>query len=586
MRQLPSDGGGNMAAPTTKCSGGSLGGLAQGRRSQRYSLGRSWRYGLLTLATAGLWLLAVPSRAAERLIITYGGLERTIPIADIETFAATGQLTSQLQAYNRYLQFSPAQLDQVRQVLTAPADTLSLVGIAQFLYTQQGERLLHELTRVVRTPARTGDFSALRAALILGAARAEGGVTLLDVLRAYPLEGIRIDLAEGFAIAAEVDRAIVQSAQAVGLVQDLARQEAEADPLSQDEFSALLRLIQGSRTYEVQSLSRRIPGLSRPANFYLPQRREGQTAPPGGVPVVVISHGLGSTRQSYTYLANYLASSGFAVVAIEHEGSNNEQLTALLEGRTSEVVPDQEFHRRPQEVSLTLDALTQIQAGATPLPIALDLSRIGVVGQSFGGYTALALAGARVDRGTLAAECPPEVLTFNPSLLLQCQAAALDPPDRPPQDDRVKSILVMNPVGSVLFGPAGYQRITVPVMMVGSAVDTIAPAFPEQIQPFTWLSAPERFLVLMSRGTHFSVIGDEPTADQPLPIPPEIIGPRPDLAQAYMQVLSLAYFHLTLNQDERFRPIVQASFAQAISNEAFPLYLSTTLSAEGLESAL
>lgn len=553
---------------------------------QRHSLGRHWRYGLLTLATVGLWLLAVPSRAAERLIITYGSLERTIPIADIEAFAATGELTPQLQAYNRYLQFSQAQIDQVRQVLTAPADSLSLVGIAQFLYTQQGERLLYELTRVVRTPARTGDFSALRAALILGAARADGGVTLLDVVRAYPLEGIRIDLAEGFAIAAEVDRAIVQSAQAVGLVKDLARQEAEADPLSQDEFSALLRLLQGARSYGVQPMSYSIPGLSRPANLYLPQLREGQTAPPDGFPLVIISHGLGSNRQSYTYLGNYLASGGFAVVAIEHEGSNNEQLMALLEGRTNEIVPDEEFHRRPQEVSLTIDALTQMQAGAATLPIALDLNRIGVVGQSLGGYTALALAGASFDRRTLTAECPPAVLTFNPSLLLQCQAAALAPPARPLHDDRVTSIFVMNPVGSVLFGPEGYQRITIPVMMVSSAVDTVAPAFPEQIQPFTWLSTPERFLVLMSRGTHFSVIGDEPTADQPIPIPPEIIGPRPDLAQSYMQVLSLAYFHLTLNQDERFRPMVQAAFAQAISNEAFPLSLTTTLSAAGLGAAL
>lgn len=547
---------------------------------------RRWRYGVLSLATVGLSLLAAPSRAAERLIISYGVLERTVLIQDIETFAATGQLTPQLRAYNRHLQFSQDQLAQIQQVLTTPAEQITPVNIAQFLYTQQGEWLLRELTRVVRTPARVGDFSALRAALILGAVNAEAGVTLLDVLRAYPLEAIRIDLAEGLVIAEEFNRAIVQSSQAVAFVQNLAQQEAEAAPLTPAEVSALLGLLQDARSYGVQSISRRLPGLDRPANLYLPQLREGQTAPRAGFPVVLISHGLGSNRHSYTYLAQALARTGFAVVAIEHAGSNDEQLNALLEGRAAEVIPDEEFLRRPQEVTGAIDALERIQASGSSLPIRLDLSRIGIVGQSFGGYTALALAGATFDLETLAAACPPVVLTFNPSLLLQCQAASLTDPHQQLQDRRITAMFIMNPVGSVLFGPGGYHRITIPVMMVGSAFDTVAPAFPEQIQPFTWLSTPERYLVLMDQGTHFSVIGDVPADEQPIPIPPEIIGPRPDLAQAYMEVLAQAYFHLTLNQDERFRPMVQAAFVQAISNNDFPMHLSTTLSAEGLDAVL
>jgi hypothetical protein len=316
----------------------------------------------------GLSFLATPSQAAERLIISYGVLERTISIQDIETFAATGQLTPQLRAYNRYLQFSQAQLNQVQRVLTTPVETITPVGIAQFLYTQQGERLLRELTRVVRTPARVSDFSALRAALILGAVNAEAGVTLLDVLRAYPLEAIRIDLSEGFVVAEEINRAIVQSSQAVALVQNLAQQEAEATPLAPAEVSDLLRLLQGSRSYGVQSISRALPGLDRPANLYLPQLRDGQTAPRAGFPLVMISHGLGSNRHSYTYLAQTLARAGFAVVAIEHAGSNDEQLVALLEGRTAEVVPDEEFLRRPQEMTQAIDALQNLQNGESTLP--------------------------------------------------------------------------------------------------------------------------------------------------------------------------------------------------------------------------
>lgn len=560
-------------------------GIILTQRPRQRSRWSRWRYGVLSLATAGLWLLALPSRAAERLIISYGALERTVSMADIETFAATGQLTPQLQAYNRYLQLSPAQLNQAQQALNTPAENLSLVGIAQFLYTPQGERLLRELTRVVRTPARVGDFSALRAAIILGATNAEDGITLLDVLRAYPLEAIRIDLLEGFVVAEEINRAIVQSTQAVSLVQDLSRQEAEALPLTDAEFSALMGRLQASRAYGVQRRNQRIEGLDQPANLYLPQLREGQTAPPSGFPVIVISHGLGSNRHSYDYLANDLASGGFVVVAIDHAGSNDEQLAALLEGRTDNVVADEEFLRRPQDVTLTLNALQQLQNNGS-LPVRFNGNRIGVIGQSFGGYTALALAGATDDRTALNTACPPAVLTFNPSLLLQCQATNLEHPSPPLQDARVKSIFIMNPVGSVLFGPEGYQRITIPVMMVSSAADTVAPAFPEQIQPFTWLATPERYLALIGFGTHFSVIGDVTATDQPIAIPPDIVGPRPDLAQYYMRTLALAYFHLTLNQDERFRPMVQAAFLKALSHGPYSLSLSTTLSPEGLEAVL
>jgi predicted dienelactone hydrolase len=329
-----------------------------------------------------------------------------------------------------------------------------------------------------------------------------------------------------------------------------------------------------------------VPGLSRPVELYLPQRYGGQPNPPQGFPVVIISHGLGGTRNSYTYLANYLASGGIAVAALEHAGSNDQQLVALLEGRTAEIVPDEEFFRRPQDVSLTINALERARSSNPTLFSRLDLNRLGVVGQSFGGYTALALAGAPFDQARLGEYCPPNALTFNPSILLQCQAMRLGDPGQQLADARVKSIFIMNPIGSVLFGPSGYHQIQLPMMMVSSAADTVAPAFPEQIQPSTWRGRPDHYLLLLNLGTHFSVVGDIALADQPLAIPPALIGPRPDLAQSYMQVLGLAYFKLTLSQDERFRPVVQAAFVEALSSEFFPMGLTTTLSETALEQAL
>jgi len=198
----------------------------------------------------------------------------------------------------------------------------------------------------------------------------------------------------------------------------------------------------------------------------------------------------------------------------------------------------------------------------------------------------LALAGATYDLDSLGSRCPPGTLSFNPSLLLQCQAVRLGDPGDSLIDPRISSIFVMNPIGSALFGHQGYGQISVPVMVVAGAIDTVAPAFSEQIQPFTWLTSSDRYLLLVSQASHFSVIGDIDLEGQPVTIPPEIIGLRPDLVQSYMQVLGLGFFKLTLEQDERFRPVVHAAFAEALGTSPHPLSLTTTLSEEALNEAL
>lgn len=524
-----------------------------------------WLLGLL-----GLLGTAAPLQAAERLLVGFGPFERGIPIADLERFATSGELTPQLRIYSRQLQLSGDQLDQIRDVLTTPA-SISPVAVAQFLYTEQGVLLLEQIGRVVQTPVRQANVQALRGALILAAADPAGDFTLLNVLKTYPTSAIRIDLGEGLAIAQEINQAILQSEQAFAQVRSLAQQEAEANPV---DFEAVLGLVQQELQYGVDRLQVVVPGLQHPVQIYLPEVLSGGPGrPTQGFPLVVISHGLGGTSNSYAYLAGYLATGGIAVAAIEHAGSNDQQLYALLTGQSGAVVPDEEFLRRPKDVSLTLNTLSRLNESVSPLQRQLDLSRVGAIGQSFGGYTALALAGATFDTEGLAADCPPSTLSFNPSLLLQCQAARLGDPGKSLGDPRIGAIFVMNPIGSILFGETGYSQIAVPVMLVAGTADTIAPAFPEQIEPFTWLTTPERYLLLISQGNHFSTIGDVAAGNQPLPIPPEIIGPRPELVWGFMQVLSLAYFKLTLEQDQRFQPALSAAFAAALAVDPYGLSL-------------
>ncbi|MGB5975593.1 MAG: alpha/beta hydrolase, partial [Nodosilinea sp.] len=448
---------------------------------------------------------------------------------------------------------------------------LGPVAVAPFLYTEQGILLLEQISRVVTTPVRQANVQALRGALILAAANPETGFTLLNVLKTYPTVAIRIDLSEGLAIAQEVGQVVLQSEAAFAQVEAQALAAVAANPI---DAEAVLRLVQSERQYDIDLIQVVVPGLPQPAKLYLPQAQPGRRRMPAqGFPLVVISHGLGGTRDSYNYLAEYLATGGIAVATLEHPGSSNQQLYALLSGRSDTVVQDEEFLRRPRDISLTIDTLARLSQSPSPVQNQLDLSRVGIAGQSFGGYTALALAGASFDLAGLAEACSPDRLSLNPSLLLQCQALRLGDPGSSLADSRVKSVFVMNPIGSVLLGLTGYGQIEVPVMVVAGTADTIAPAFPEQITPFGWLTTPDRYLLLIDRGTHFSTVGDVAVGDQPLAIPPAVVGLRPELVWSYMQVLGLAYFKLTLEGDQRFRPALQPAFAAAIEIDPYRLSL-------------
>ncbi len=49
------------------------------------------------------------------------------------------------------------------------------------------------------------------------------------------------------------------------------------------------------------------------------------------------------------------------------------------------------------------------------------------------------------------------------------------------------------------------SQISVPVFLMGGSDDIVTPAVPEQINPFTWLRSPNKYLAIMEKRTHFSI---------------------------------------------------------------------------------
>ena len=532
-------------------------------------------------------VLIRPAVSAERLYVSYGVLERSISVAALEAFVRKGELDSDLSVYSQYA--DAKRLADLRQALVVRAD-LTPIAVSQFLYTPQGEILLRRLGQVIQPESRDTGFYAIRAALILASSDPEG-LTPLNVFRKFPTRGLRIDLQRSLQIAGDLERAITRTNQATATLNQLAQLEALATPIasttpvpdlaSRGAFSwqkETIRLVDRTRSF-VTTLGRE---RVFPVDVYLPQIRTDRSGQARKIPVVVISHGLGSDLTTFRYLAEHLASYGFAVAVPEHPGSNAAQLQALIAGTVSEAAAPSEFIDRPLDIKYLLDDLTR-RAKSDPRYGRLNLEQFGVLGQSFGGYTVLALAGALINFEQLQKDCDAQALdnTLNLSVLLQCRANALPRLDYGLQDSRVKAIVAINPIDSAVLGQAGFNQISIPTMIVSGNADTIAPALQEQVQPFTWLRSSDRYLVLIDRGTHFSTLEEIMTADS-IPLPVEVTGPTPRIARRYMSALSLAFFQTYIANQPSYRPYLSASYAQFISQDPLRLSLVRSLNAEQL----
>ena len=551
---------------------------------------RIGRRALRAIAFTGIGLLAaaVPAHGAEELIISYGILERTIPIEDLEAFAKGGALSSQLSAYAGYVGLTDQDLANLQSILTERAE-LSHVDLSQFLNTTQGNTLLTLLGDVVQTPSRQSGSLAIRAGVVLAAADEAEGLTIINFLKKYPTPGLRIDLAQGLEIANAVFATLDDTERAFALVHALAAEAAaQASPEDIAASQQIQQLIFGLPRFAVTQELIRLPARQVAATLYLPRPRLSNQSLPDTMPVIVISHGLGDVRTSYDYLATSLAAQGFAVVSLDHPGSNSQQIDQLLSGLSPELIDDREFVNRPKDVSALLDRLEQLAAKRPNLRDRLDTNKVGLIGHSFGGYTALALAGASYNADRLSQACTPQPDYLNPSLLLQCQATEITLEASNLQDERVQAILAVNPVGGAIFGPSGFADVAVPTMIFGSTADTVAPALPEQIEPFTWLQTPDRYLVLASDTTHFSVISLEAGSEPLIPVPDTLLGTSPELAQDYLQTLALVFMSRHLKQDLRYDAALTAQFIEdaVVRSPLAPLSLISNLRSEALDQAI
>ncbi|AFY36310.1 protein of unknown function DUF1400 [Calothrix sp. PCC 7507] len=519
--------------------------------------------------------------AAERVHASYSALDLSISVNTLDSYATTGVIKDELAVYQQYL--PPQQLEELRRILSTPVK-ISPIVVSQFLRTPQGEFLLRRLAAVIQNKSQQPQpgFDALRSALILASAE-PGGLTLLNLLRKYPTKIIDVDLAHCLEIAAELEKLVNETSLAIAAVTKKSQIEAAIAPESIN-FAKLpdLRL---PGTFKLQKQTLKLLDSTRNrlllTDIYIPN-----VATPA--PVIVISHGLGTDSSNFQYLATHLASYGFVVVVPTHPGSNTQQLNA----KASQVAESNEFTDRPLDVKYILDQLEKSNQFDPRWKGRLNLQQVGVFGQSLGGYTALALAGAKINFEQLKQDCQPEALqdTWNMSLLLQCRALALNSKKFAKEynlrDGRVKAAIAVNPITSSIFGKAGLSQVQIPIMLVGSSDDTVAPALYEQILPFSWFATTHKYLVTLVGATHFSTIGNGNSLNEPTGLHSQIIGDNPAQARRYINALSLPFFQTHVVGKQQYAPYLNATYAKAISTHPLSLSFVQSLSMNELAQAL
>jgi predicted dienelactone hydrolase len=139
-------------------------------------------------------------------------------------------------------------------------------------------------------------------------------------------------------------------------------------------------------------------------------------------PVILFSHGLGGSRYGNRYLRQHWACRGYAVVFVQHPGSDAAVWRDSPPRKRMDALKDaanlQTLLQRLRDVPAVLDQLEQwhTETGHV-LSGRLDLDRVGMSGHSFGAMTTQMVSGQQVPRGRRSFTDPriKAAIAFSPS---------------------------------------------------------------------------------------------------------------------------------------------------------------------------
>lgn len=186
---------------------------------------------------------------------------------------------------------------------------------------------------------------------------------------------------------------------------------------------------------------------------------------PGRHPMLVLFHGTSGNTRSIAWLSSALAAHGYIVVSANHPGSTSLQVTQESLIETWSQAEDGSF------------LINSVLASEEFAPF-IDADRIGSIGFSLGGYSALAIAGARLDIRKLQEFCrtSPEEETCKlfPDALYGPQVSGY-PQNRSVLDPRVSAVVTLAPGFVPALAEDSIASMKIPVLIVAGTKDEMLP---------------------------------------------------------------------------------------------------------------
>lgn len=180
----------------------------------------------------------------------------------------------------------------------------------------------------------------------------------------------------------------------------------------------------------------------------------------GRYPLILLSHGAGlaGNPEALSWLATPLAKHGFIVAAPAHPGNSGPDRSAA---------ETMKLWIRPQDITETLNAFDEENAFSGHI----KTGKVGMLGLSMGGGTALAIAGARIDPRRLERYCDTDAV--NQSLCEWLRQSGLDlhtmdlgQTGRDNKDARIGFAMAIDPAPVDIFDFKSFANISMPVELV------------------------------------------------------------------------------------------------------------------------
>lgn len=215
-----------------------------------------------------------------------------------------------------------------------------------------------------------------------------------------------------------------------------------------------------------------------PVKIYAPRDAVGPR------PLVVVSHGLGGTREGLAYLGRHWASYGYVTVHPQHVGSDQavwqgKPAAAARRALQRAAADPQTAIARPLDVRFVIDHMVAAPITVRSVDVSIDPGRIAVAGHSFGAFTALAAAG----------------ITFNP---LGAASANYG-------DDRLVASIALSATAFRKQRPEAFDAIAIPTLHMtgthdfGAVVDTRPE---ERRNAYDRIRNAAKYLVVLDGGDH------------------------------------------------------------------------------------